>query len=722
MGSDRVEVYWLLLFGRGESPHYCSGMVSRLAWSGPFPDTRRSGLPQGGRFSLRSSAVVDDSSDDIGDGGCCAGSAFFLHWTRWVLRANHISPASFLAGMGDPLFFAKALQYYKRREVQEAIVRHAVDREVSPRYGEGFGKRPDVLSYPTDVLEFAKRKCTSFHVSEERWESVLSIKTGATRKEQDDLRKGWDLVLDIDAPDWDVSRLTAWLFVESLKAHGVRSISVKFSGNKGWHIGVPFESFPNHILDTDGKRDLAMKNLFPDMPRAIAGYLLEYMGKSENGLITIDNDAITFGWDVSRAPARPAATHLPLSKDSRRYALAAFAGIAKKEPKDLLETYCPLCDKAVERNAAQYSLDCANPACQYRSPQRYTREEKGMLDDKDLVCPKCHRIMDLTLLARKIGCTHSPAGYQHRLRLGEVIQVDTVLLASRHLYRMAYSLHEKSGLASVVVPHDHILDFDKAEADPKTISLDRMFLDPAACVHGDAEQLAAAAWRWHAKREEASAKRSVRLDANGQPMGSEFEEVTEMIPETHFPPCMRNILAGMKDGKKRAMFALTNFMGVCGWTPDAAEARLHVWNAESGKFGDPLREVAIKGHMRTVRMKKERIMPPNCKSFYQDLGVCKPDDFCSRVRNPALYAIRHSQLGARKGGRGVGRKKSAKGGVEMDAAGGTAAVTTPSSDGLVTIGKGKVEKEQNAMQHHGQEGGDDGEGIGEDTGEERRDD
>ncbi|HIH24788.1 TPA: hypothetical protein HA251_07185 [Candidatus Woesearchaeota archaeon] len=617
--------------------------------------------------------------------------------------------------MGDPLFFAKALQYYKRREVQEAIVRHAVDREVSPRYGEGFGKRPDVLSYPTDVLEFAKRKCTSFHVSEERWESVLSIKTGATRKEQDDLRKGWDLVLDIDAPDWDVSRLTAWLFVESLKAHGVRSISVKFSGNKGWHIGVPFESFPTHILDTDGKRDLAMKNLFPDMPRAVAGYLLEYMGKSENGLITIDNDTILFGWDPARAPAQGAATHLaaaplPLSKDSRRYPLAVFAGIAKKEPKDLIETYCPSCDKAVERNAAQYSLDCANPACQYRAPQRYTREEKGMLDDKDLVCPKCHRVMDLNLLARKAGCTHSPAGYQHRLRLGEVIQVDTVLLASRHLYRMAYSLHEKSGLASVVVPHDHILDFDKTEADPKTISFDRMFLDPAACTQGDAEQLAKRAWEWRAKREEASAKRSVRLDANGQPMGSEFEDVTETIPETHFPPCMRNILAGMKDGKKRAMFALTNFMGVCGWTPDAAEARLHVWNTESGKLGDPLREVAIKGHMRTVRMKKERIMPPNCKSFYQDLGVCKPDDFCSRVRNPAQYAIRHSQLGARRGG----RKKAVKEDGTMNA---KTAAAVPSPDDLVQIGKGKVEKEQNAMRHDGQEGGDDGE----ETGEEGRD-
>ena len=37
----------------------------------------------------------------------------------------------------DPLFLSLALKYYKRREVQEAIVRHARQREVSPRSQSG---------------------------------------------------------------------------------------------------------------------------------------------------------------------------------------------------------------------------------------------------------------------------------------------------------------------------------------------------------------------------------------------------------------------------------------------------------------------------------------------------------------------------------------------------------------------------------------------------------
>jgi hypothetical protein len=582
--------------------------------------------------------------------------------------------------MVDPLFFAKALQYYKRRDVQEAIVRHAANREVSPRYGEGFGKRPDVLSYPTDVVEFAKRKATSFHESEERWEAPLSIKTGASRKEHDDLRIGWDLVLDIDAPDWEISRLTAWLFVESLKAHGVTSISVKFSGNKGWHIGVPFESFPSHILDeTHGKTtDLRMKDLFPEMPRAIAGYLLEYMGGSENGLITIDNDTILFGWDDAKAPEQYKKN---LSSYKKRYPLAAFADIAGKTPKDLLETFCPSCDKPVERNTEQYSLDCQNPACQYRAATRYSREERDAIDDKERVCPKCRRIMEFNLLRRKQGCTHNPVGYQHRLKLTEVIQVDTILLASRHLYRMPYSLHEKSGLSSVVIPADRILEFDKREADPVTVDLSRTFLDPQRCVRGDATELSRRAWAWQAKAEERkSSGNRGRYGgaAGGEGQPSEFDDLTEAIPEAHFPPCIRNALGGMRDGKKRAMFALTNFFMMCGWSPDAVEARLHEWNKRNATLGEPLREVIIKGHMRQVRMKKERIMPPNCKEYYQGLGVCMPDDFCSRIRNPAQYAIKHAKLGERGG-----RRKSAS----------TKPVKTAASDGVVVqVGKRKVQK------------------------------
>ena len=61
------------------------------------------------------------------------------------------------------------------------------------------------------------------------------------------LRKGWDLVIDIDCPYWPYSKIIADLVVKALRHHHISAISAKFSGNKGFHIGVPFEAFPQKI-------------------------------------------------------------------------------------------------------------------------------------------------------------------------------------------------------------------------------------------------------------------------------------------------------------------------------------------------------------------------------------------------------------------------------------------------------------------------------------------
>ena len=138
------------------------------------------------------------------------------------------------------------LSYYNREDIQTAIVNAAHDREVAVRFGQGgFGKRPDILNYPKDVIELVKQGATSFHVSEEIWRNPLAIESSMKPRELDELRTGWDLVLDIDCPDWEFSKLTAHMFIKALKEQGIKSISCKFSGNKGFHIGVPFEAFPS---------------------------------------------------------------------------------------------------------------------------------------------------------------------------------------------------------------------------------------------------------------------------------------------------------------------------------------------------------------------------------------------------------------------------------------------------------------------------------------------
>ena len=155
------------------------------------------------------------------------------------------------------------LKYYKREDVQKAIVDCARDREVSVKYGEkGFGKRPDIMKYPSDIIEFAKKGVTSFHCSEERWNRILDLHPEMRREELDKNRKAWDLVLDIDCPFWELSKIITYLFIEALQEHGIKNISVKFSGNKGFHIGVPYEVFPEVF---QGK---PLSTFFPEAPRS----------------------------------------------------------------------------------------------------------------------------------------------------------------------------------------------------------------------------------------------------------------------------------------------------------------------------------------------------------------------------------------------------------------------------------------------------------------------
>src|SRR3989344_3575999 len=166
------------------------------------------------------------------------------------------------------------LTYYKREDIQQAILENAKNKEVAIKFGEkGFGKRPESLQYARDVLEFAKQGATSFHISEERWHNVQRLEPTLKKRELDDLRQGWDLVIDIDCPFLEYSKIAAYLIIEALKHHKIKSYSVKFSGNHGFHIGIPFEAFPDKVYNLD------TKSQFPEGPRRVALYLQEFIKK-----------------------------------------------------------------------------------------------------------------------------------------------------------------------------------------------------------------------------------------------------------------------------------------------------------------------------------------------------------------------------------------------------------------------------------------------------------
>jgi len=419
------------------------------------------------------------------------------------------------------MLLAKTLSYYKRREVQKALVEQAQGKEVAVRFSDFFGKRPDVLMYEEDVLEFAKNKATSFHCSEEIWSNPLSLRSEIKKQEMDELRVGWDLILDIDCHHFIYSKLAAHYLVVILKDLGISNVTCKFSGNKGFHLAVPFESFPTHI------NGVPTQNLFPEAPRKIAFYLRDKLKPIlEKGIMTVEKD-------ISKVVSRTGLKHEEIVK--------------------------------IEHTADGDSL--------FLDAERF-------------------------------------------------LEIDTILIAPRHLYRMPYSLHEKSLLASVPVDVNNVLKFKKEMAETENVLFEIPFLDRTKSIRGEAQTLLINAYDFYPKLEEKSRE------------NKQYDLPDEAIAEEYFPPCIKLMFLGLEDGKKRTLFTLINFLKGSGWSPDAIEQRMYDWNK---KNPEPLREVYLKGQLYQAKKTKDVVPPHNCKSYYEDLRVCKPDSFCSKIKNPLQY-------------------------------------------------------------------------------------
>lgn len=508
------------------------------------------------------------------------------------------------------LTLSESLSYYKRKDVQKLILEYAKDKEIGVRFNEDFGKRPDILVYDNDILESAKRGATSFHCSEETWGNPLNLTPNLRRNELDALRTGWDLILDIDCPYWNFSKLTTYIFIKALKDHGIECVTVKFSGGKGFHIAVPFEAFPEKVTG------IYVKDLFPEGPRKIAEYLLYYI--SEN-LIRIDkeNNIVKFG-----------------KIDVKFDKLLNETG---KTEKDLTITRCERCKRKIDmkNKDSEGFFEYICPHCEYRTKD---------VDKKFLTCPKCKRIME-KYSDKKAACECGSNKTRSELDLSSIINVDTILISSRHMYRMPYSLHEKAGLVSVPFDIKHILKFDKKEAEQKLFKPHK-FLDRNEAKNGEASTLFQKAFD-HKPENTSKYKddmRKIFTKSKNETTSQNLNIDSTAIPEEFFPPCIRKISAGLEDGKKRALLVLINFLNSCNWEYEKIEEYVAKWNEKNKP--DKLRETYVRGQLRYYKQQsqskenKERMMPPNCdnKGYMIDTQFCNPDGLCKSIKNPVQYA------------------------------------------------------------------------------------
>ena len=478
--------------------------------------------------------------------------------------------------------------YYSRKDVQKAIFEFSKNREISPRYFEGFGKRPDSFQYIGDVYGLVKKGATSFHVSEEIWENPLEIKTGMSEKEANELRIGWDLLIDIDCEHGiEKSALAAKAIVETFKQHGIKNYGIKFSGSKGFHILLPYKAFPKEINGEE------TKNLFPELPRKLIAYIRNYSGKIMNKLVPKEyynelKDKISSGYRCERC--------------------GEFA-----EEYRYVEFYCDNCNIS-EIKRLKMGTKGKLPLCyKCKKPMNFRPKKQFQY------CERCN-----------VDSITKPENFkQEDFDIFALMGLDLVLVSPRHLFRAPYSLHEKSSLVSVVITEAELENFTKKLADPLRIKV-KNFMPES--VENEAKELVMQALDW---AKESGFDREVEKKSTGKYENYKPIKLTNLTEE-EFPPCIKKILEGMNDGKKRALFALINFFRSIGLEKEDLEKRIYEWNE---KNPEPLKRGYISTQLSWF-YKRKPVLPPNCREFYKDLGVCTPDSLCQRIKNPTNYSVR----------------------------------------------------------------------------------
>ena len=505
--------------------------------------------------------------------------------------------------------------YYSNPEIQKAIFSFAENREVVPRYYEGFGKRPDTLQYPSDVMGLVNKGATSFHASEELWNDPLRISSDSSQEELREMRKSWDLLIDIDSPFLDYSKIAARLIAEELENQGIETYRIKFSGKKGFHLIVPAGAFPEELSG------LKTKEMFPEWPRAILGYLNYKIRRKYNeevSKISIDYQALKERTNLSK-------------EDVTTTVCPSCGGESKKG--NLVSFACSRCKTTVERKnykKTKRKMKCIAEAC----PGIFE-----IIDEKEFFfCEDCGTSSrdSKHLSDKKVTYTRTSnssqeysADFKEEISGEKMATLDLVLVASRHLFRMPYSLHEGTALASVVLTKEQIDSFTPSDANPLKVKVSNFY--PLA-KEGEASRLLESAISWK-KFHDAEEETSIRKKYSGGKI-----EVTG-VTEDMFPKSIKKLFKGVEDGRKRGLFVILTFLKCLNFSPEYINKKVRDWNKLNGQ---PLKEGYIRSQIDWHLKQTKQILPPNYKndSYYKDLKLIEN---YPKEKNPIVEVLRKAR-------------------------------------------------------------------------------
>ena len=167
-----------------------------------------------------------------------------------------------------------------------------------------------------------------------------------------------------------------------------------------------------------------------------------------------------------------------------------------------------------------------------------------------------------------------------------------------------------------------VLDFKKEDAKPKNAGVSKFeFLPKKGIAKGEAKKLIVQAFDFSLKKEDEIITKS-KADY----------EIKDAMPEKFFPPCVSLISNGLPDGRKRALFALINFLTSLGWGYDDTEKHLKEWNKKNPEYAYSYgRAYIVQSHAQfSGDQGDERGYKAFCCCQDEDLGKCKKPYFCQR--------------------------------------------------------------------------------------------
>ncbi len=206
---------------------------------------------------------------------------------------------------------------------------------------------------------------------------------------------------------------------------------------------------------------------------------------------------------------------------------------------------------------------------------------------------------------------------------------------NRHMFRAPYSFNEKTWFVSLPLSFAQLKNFSPDMAKPENAIKghhEDFFKDGS----DEAADFLTEAMDWYStvKKREPKKEKKVIVVWEGK------------ITQEFFPPCIKNILNGLADGRKRSVFTLVNFLRMMNWPWEEIEHKVYEWNE---KNKPPLPRAIMLGQLRWSQRnaRNPSNCPPDGSMFYGDtVNVCRPDAVCTKgtknimIKNPIVYPFK----------------------------------------------------------------------------------